>query len=254
MKITYQRDSATGVGLRTFAGQAADARKLVCLPFAGGTSPSFRPLAEALGPTWLMTAVDLPGHVFGAVEPPLDSIEALCDVLEDQLTPEIYADGYLLGYSVGGYIAYGLMERWEARDAPRPRGLILCAANPHTRRQGHRFSQYTDDEMFDLLERLGGMYPQVRENRELFDLAQPALRAGFAAYETAPLPTRTLETPTLLVGGRSDVLAKPENLDAWRQFCPRLTIEMVDGRHIFLDDRRVELAKILTHFADRVDR
>ncbi|MEO1334974.1 MAG: alpha/beta fold hydrolase [Myxococcota bacterium] len=256
MKITYQRDSATGVGQRAYVWPVTDAdvRKLVCLPFAGGTSPAFRPLAEALGPMWSVLAIDPPGHVFGAEEPALDDVEALCDVLEDQLDPDTYADGFLLGYSVGGYVAHRLMQRWEAVDAPRPRGLILCAVNPPNRRDGHRFSEYSDDELFDLLDRLGGMHPQVRENRELFDLAQPALRAGFRAYEVAPMPSRAVRAPVLAVGGHADELARPQNLDGWREFCPHLTIDLVDGRHIFLDDQRAALAKSLTRFADLVEQ
>ena len=256
MKVSYRRDDTVGVGRRSFEWPvpAPEARKLVCLPYAGGTSTVFRPLAEALGPMWSVVAIDPPGHGLGAPEPPLDSVPDLCDVLDAQLDPNDYADGYLLGYSVGGYVAHGLMARWEAQGRPCPRGLILCAANPYTRRHRHpEYSKLDDNTVIDLLDRLGGLPEALREEREIFDLFKHVVFAGFRAYETAPPPDRAVTAPALAIGGRDDVFAHPDDLDEWHRYCRRLRIERVDGPHILLPDQRAALAQCLVGFASELE-
>ena len=256
MKTSYQRDGATGVGVRTFDWpvKPPEVRKLVCLPYAGGTSTAFRGLAEALGPTWDITAIDLPGHGFGAPEPPLASVPALCDVVDDQLDSTRYAGGYLLGYSVGGYVAHRLVSRWESEGRPGPVGLVLCACTPPQYRDQHPvYSEFEDGALFDELVRMGGVPDALREERDTFDLFKHVVRAGFQAYETAPLPERTVKTPVLVVGGAKDAVATQERLRGWSRFCRRMRVEQVDGPHIFLPAQRSALAGCLGAFADELE-
>ena len=256
MKMTYQRDAATGVAQRTFEWpvRPPDIRKLVCLPYAGGNSTAFRPLAEALGPSWQVVAIDPPGTGLSAPEPPLDEVDALCDVFDAQIAPAAYEGGYLLGYSIGGYVAHALVERWERTGRPTPRGLIMCAVNPPNHRDTHPvFSAYDDEHLLDLLAELGGLPPALREERAIFDMFKHVVRAGFRAYERAPEPRGTVRIPVMMIGGRGDVLAPPANLDGWRAFCRRYQMELVDGPHVFLPDQRGPVAQLITGFAEEVE-
>ena len=252
VRILYDRDPATGVGRRTFAWPHTpeDVRKLICLPYAGGNSTVFRPLAEALGPMWEVVGIDPPGHVLGASEAPLTSISALVDALDGHVAPDLASDGYLLGYSVGGYVAHALVERWERAGRDRPRGLILCAVNPPGHRDAHPvYSSLDDDALIDALEGLGSASGPVLERRALFDMFKHVVRAGFLAYETAPKPAGAIRTPVLAVGGRDDPLARPSHLDEWRRYCSRFEVTLIDGEHIFLPQRRAELARLVDGFA-----
>ncbi len=256
MKLLYERDPNSGVGLRTFEWPVwpSEVRNLICLPYAGGNSTAFRPLAEALGPTWRVIAVDPPGHGLGVPEAPLDDVPQLCDVLDACLPTDSYAGHYLFGYSVGGYVAHALVSRWEQRGRPGPRGLILGAVNPPQCREQHpRFSEYDDEALLGVLDQLGGIPAALREERAIFDLFKHVVRAGFRAYETAPEPEAPVRTPVLIVGGQQDRFARPAHLKQWDSFCRRLKIELVDGPHVFLPERRVDLARCLIAFAEELE-
>ncbi len=256
MKSSYHRDPATGVGQRTFDWTVcpAEARNLLCLPYAGGTSTAFRSLAQALGPTWRVASVDPPGHGLGAPEAPLESVSDLCDVIDAQVDPACYADGYLLGYSLGGYVAHGLMARWEAEGRPRPRGVIMVAVNPPRRRHLHPVhSELNDDDLWTALDALGGLPDALRNDRLVFHLFKHIVRAGFRAYETAPEPQAAIETPVLAVGASRDEVAATTHLTEWRAYCRRLRIDEVDGPHIFLPGQARALAQCVTEFADSLE-
>lgn len=255
MKVRYERDEGTGVALRYFDWPAPspEARKLVCVPYSGSTSTVFRPLATALGPMWHVIGVDPPGHGLGAPELPLTSVPDLARVIANQLRDRSLTDGFLLGYSVGGYVAHAMVEAWQATNQPGPRGLILCGVTPPESRDRHPvYSALGDDDLLDALERLGGLPPAIREERSIFDMFKHVVRAGFSAYESAPAPQRAIDTPVLLIGGRQDSLARPEFLDQWRQYCRTVHIELIDGPHIFLPDRRAEVAALIGEFASRL--
>src|SRR5690606_11295742 len=75
-----------------------------------------------------------------------------------------------------------------------------------------------DDEIVAYLRALGGTPEELLANRELMDVALPAIRADFAAIETwqprhddAPL-----EIPIEALGGRDDASVSPDSLAAWR--------------------------------------
>ena len=256
MKTSYHRDAATGVGQRTFDWpvRPPQPRKLLCLPYAGGTSTAFRPVAQALGPAWTVTSVDLPGHGLGAIEAPLESVPDLCQVIDAQVDPARYADGYLLGYSLGGYMAHGLMTRWETDGRPRPRGVIMVAVNPPRRRHLHPvYSELDDDALWTALDELGGLPNALRNDRLVFNMFKHVVRAGFRAYETAPEPNAVIEAPVLAVGASQDTVAATTHLAEWRAYCRRLRIDEVDGPHIFLPEKARALAQSVTEFADSLE-
>ena len=254
--MTYERDPATAVGVRRFTWPYVppDVRNLVCLPYAGATSTVFKPLAHALGPMWQVIGIDPPGHGLGVPEMPLTSVPALCDVLATPIADALGSHGYLLGYSVGGYVAHALAAEVEGRAAVTPRALILCAVNPHAFRHLHPvYSALDDDALLEALDRLGGVPEALRGERSIFDMFKHVLRAGFEAYETAPPPAGVVTVPVLAVAGRQDALAQPGNIEGWRAYCRRFHIEQVDGSHVFLPDQKDEVARLLTGFANSLE-
>jgi acyl transferase domain-containing protein/acyl carrier protein len=114
-------------GLPAAVSLSAGARRprLICIPsFVAGSGPhQFVRLASALGGSWAVSALSLPGFRDGE-RPPASwsaAIDALAQAVRREAADEPFA---LAGYSIGGALAHALAERLEADGEPAC-GLVL---------------------------------------------------------------------------------------------------------------------------------
>lgn len=194
-------------------------------PPVGGHSLSFRNLAAALGPEVEVIAVDPPGHGFLS-SAPLEDVEALVELYQGGLPPELLVGATFFGYSLGAFVAHHLATRL------RPQSLILGAPLPYHRR-GRAHSQLPSPELFAALVELGGLAPAIRATPELYAHFEPVLRADFLAFERCSSPTVRLSTPTLVMGGREDQLCPPEALSEWDRYLSVESVALFEGGHFF---------------------
>jgi medium-chain acyl-[acyl-carrier-protein] hydrolase len=218
--------------------------RVFCLPYAGGGASVFRGWNEALQKDVELVALQPPGRERRILEPPFKKLPALLDALEPVLAPLLDKPFVLFGYSMGTRIALALAQRWQARGAPLPVGMVLAASNaPHLTRESR---EVLDEAAFiEMLRRYEGTPAEVFAHKELLDMVVPMLRADFAIADTV-LPALPVSCPFSIYGGLEDNHALPETLEGWRPLTTGdFQMKTFPGKHFFLRTARESLLATL---------
>ncbi|HEX8537289.1 MAG TPA: thioesterase domain-containing protein, partial [Cystobacter sp.] len=129
--------------------------RVFALPYAGGGASIYNGWSTALpaGIEWV--SVQLPGRERRIMEKPIQQLPPLLDALEEALAPLLDKPFVFFGYSMGTRIALGLAQRWQARGAPLPLGMVMAAAGaPHRTRESRE--TLSDAEFIELLRKYEG--------------------------------------------------------------------------------------------------
>jgi surfactin synthase thioesterase subunit len=224
-------------------GPAGDGPVVVALPYAGGSGRAFRPLHRRLPGDCVLAPVDLPGHGRRMAEPCLrdaeDVVVALLEVVDALPLDRLV----LLGYSLGGWLAYELAARLTEAGTP-PVGLVVCGTRaPHTgighpsvadRRDGAEFLQEAVA--------MGLAAPEMLEVPGMAELFAAPLHADLAmvqSYRYRPRPP--LPVPACVIGFDADWLVPEPSLRAWDDVCadPPLHRRVV-GPHLAMHEQEAE--------------
>jgi surfactin synthase thioesterase subunit len=105
---------------------------VVALPYAGGAGRVFRPLRRYLPADCALALVDLPGHGRRMAVPCVRDADTVVRGMLSALDAWPADRLVLLGYSLGGWLAYELAARLAEAGTPAA-GLVVCGARaPHT--------------------------------------------------------------------------------------------------------------------------
>jgi medium-chain acyl-[acyl-carrier-protein] hydrolase len=211
--------------------------RVFCLPFAGGTSKTYSPLALALGDSTEVCAIEYPGRGTRFGEPLIKSIDALVEAMAPQLLPWMDRPFALLGYSMGAHVAFEL-ARWLRRHGHRAPTQLLVAASRAPHLVDPRPPTYGLPEATFIAElrALNGIPAEVLAHPELMKLLVPIARADLEAIQTHRYRDEPpLEVPITAFGGTQDPLASTAEVDAWRaQSTAGFNLHLFNGGHFFL--------------------
>ncbi|HSP80352.1 MAG TPA: thioesterase domain-containing protein, partial [Myxococcaceae bacterium] len=219
--------------------------RLFCFPFAGGSTVAFTGWEAALPAGVELCAVQLPGRDRRFLEPAIRQLPAMLDALEPALAPLLDKPFVFFGYSMGTRIALALTQRWQARGAPLPLGLVLAAAGaPHLPRTSRE--DLDDARFIELLRSYEGTPAEVFAHRELLEMVLPTLRADFAIADGV-LPAEPVRCPLSAWSGTEDPHVTPETLERWRELTTgEVRTRIFPGRHFFLRTARDSLLAALS--------
>jgi surfactin synthase thioesterase subunit len=191
-----------------------------------------------------LCAIQLPGRERRILEPALREMPALLDALEPQLAPLLDKPFVFFGYSMGTRIALALAQRWQARGAPLPLGMVMAAANaPHRHRPSR--GELDDAGFIQLLRSYEGTPAMVFEHRELLEMVLPTLRADFAIADTVT-PALPVACPLSAWAGEEDPYVPAGDLEHWRELTTgEFRTRVFPGRHFFLRTAREPLLAAL---------
>src|SRR6202043_3439019 len=94
----------------------AAAVRIFCLPHAGGSAAFYLPLRRRMPPRIDFCPLELPGRAGRVEEPPLTTMSALIDHLEDALPRLLHVPFAWFGHSAGALMAYAAARRLRSRD------------------------------------------------------------------------------------------------------------------------------------------
>lgn len=180
----------------------SDLIQLICVPFAGGYSASYRPLFEQLRDIAEITAAEPPGH--GTNLMPLESsIDRLAELYKEGLKERVNRPFVLFGHSMGGLVTYRLTQMLE-KEGIKPEAVVISAIQPpQTKRQ--ILTHLSDEDFVQHIAEMGGIPKELLENKPMMDYFTPSLRADYQALETFQHKDKTLiESPVYLFNGRQD--------------------------------------------------
>ncbi|HEX8434771.1 thioesterase II family protein [Archangium sp.] len=218
--------------------------RVFCFPYAGGGASIYNGWSAALPADVELCAIQLPGRERRILEKPFREMSPLLDALEPQLAPLLDKPFVFFGYSMGTRLALGLAQRWQARGAPLPLGMVMAAATaPHRPRP---IRDHLDDAAFiELLRTYEGTPALVFEHRELLEMILPSLRADFALAD-AMLPSQPVGCPISAWMGEEDPHVPPGEHVHWRELTTgEFRVRHFPGKHFFLRTARAPLLEAL---------
>ncbi|MCX4521958.1 alpha/beta fold hydrolase [Streptomyces anulatus] len=233
-------------------GAGAAPVRLVCLPYAGGSGAVFRNWAAGLDGAAEVHALTLPGHAHRWRQPLAEDLHRLADDIADVTAPlQDERPLVLLGYSLGGLLAFEVARRLNRRG--RAPELLIAAAcpPPGLLPEGRNRHTLPDREFIALLRQMGATPEAILDEPEMIGLLLPMLRADFALSERYRYtPGKPLPTPIVTVGGSDDPEIAPAAMASWAEETTlSLTQIVLAGGHLFIHE---DEAGLLAHIRDAV--
>jgi surfactin synthase thioesterase subunit len=226
-------------------GATNPARRLFCIPYAGGGAGAYR-----WWPKWLpgdieLQALQLPGRESRLRERPFESIEECVASALPVLAAGSDLPYAIFGHSMGALIAFELTLALQRHGVAPPEHLFVSGRRapdePDPEPPVHGLK---DDEFLDELQRRYGAVPQaVREEPELLALLLPTLRADIGAIERyAMRPGARVTCPIHVYGGTLDRHPRPDQLPAWQGVAATpIRVREFEGDHFYLSSQAASL-------------
>jgi medium-chain acyl-[acyl-carrier-protein] hydrolase len=210
--------------------------RLLCIPFAGGTSALFSDWHRGLPPFVEVCALELPGRRRRASEPLVQNMDTLMAEAVAALEPYLDVPTAIFGHCTGALIGFELARELARRGADVARLMACCARAPQLPDAGPPVHELSDAEILAQLEDGGGVAEEVLGHPELIGLVLPALRADCQLVERhAYQPGPPLRAPISAFGGLQDRSVPPEMVDGWRhQTSGAFSLRMIEGNHYLL--------------------
>jgi len=219
------------------------ARRVICFPFAGGTSLAYRTWPEQLGSDVDVCAYELPGHGGRFSERALTRMEALMPDVLDAVMPLADRPLVLFGHSMGASIAFETALALAAVGRS-PRALVLSARGTE-RDRVEPVHHLPAPKLIEKLKEFNGAPAEALENAELMELMLPMIRADFELSETYKTSPTVVPSPIIALGGTRDALTWPDDLSTWStRTSGRFERHVYDGDHFYL---RSHEASVLGH-------
>jgi medium-chain acyl-[acyl-carrier-protein] hydrolase len=232
--------------LLTRFGPSSNARRrLVCLPYAGGTPATYRLWPQSLPDDVEVVTVRLPGREPPFRDPPPDSIEAIVGCVLTALDRSSDLPFAVFGHSMGALVAYEVTLALEAAAGMSPEVLFVSSRRaPDEPSVLAPIHELPDHEFVDAVqERYNAVPAVIRGEPDLLALLLPTLRADIRAFETyRPLTGRKVRCPIHVFGGSDDRHPRPEQLAQWQRVAEReVRVRVFDGDHFYLTNQREAL-------------
>jgi surfactin synthase thioesterase subunit len=192
---------------------------LLCLPWAGAGTTTYRQWSDAFADGATVVAVRLPGRESRAAEPPFTDLYSLIDALGPLVLPLARDRKFVVfGHSMGAGVSYELV-RWLDRQGAKPSALIVSSARaPQIRTDPPPDTEMTDDQLLITLRKLGGIPANVLDSPALLRLVLPVLRADTRMYRHwIWKPGPPLDVPLVAYAGSRDPNLPVDAVMAWSQ-------------------------------------
>jgi len=224
--------------------------RLVCFPYAGGSSQMFHSWVLGLPPRVGLYGVQLPGRGRRLQERSLDRLAPIVGAVVDALAPLGDLPLVLFGHSMGALVAFEVARALRDSLSVTPARLIVSAYSaPHIPRRAAPIHHLPRSQFIMEIRDLRGTPAEIFEDPELLDLLLPAVRADFAVIETyEPKTVEPLDCPVLALGGLDDSLFSHQDLEAWRENTrSKFTLHMLPGDHFFIKNLAPQIVALISH-------
>ncbi len=222
--------------------------RLLCFPYAGGSTLSFRTWSNSLPTTVEVCPIELPGRGTQISSVPFTQLEPLVQAIAQALLPHLNKPFAFFGHSMGALISFELARLLRKQNEREPLHLFVSGRRaPQIPSQEPPIHTLPEPAFLDKLRRLNGTPKAVLENVELMQMLLPTLRADFAVIETYVYATESpLNCPITAFGGLQDVEVNFDDLQAWRrQTNASFSLQMLPGDHFFLHSAQAMLLQSL---------
>ena len=222
--------------------------RLICLPFAGGSSSIYRRWHLFL-PDWVdVCAVELPGRARRQQEPLCVDMAQVVDGLANAIKESSPVPYFLFGHSLGALIAFATAQALQRTGVTPARHLFVSGRiAPQSGNPDQAVGSMTDAELVTMLRNRGGTPPEVLNEPELMARCLPVIRADFRLLNSYRYePSGALLVPLSIFGGTRDSRATEADLQAWRNHTDKdARVRMFAGDHFFISSAANEVVFVV---------
>lgn len=221
--------------------------RLFCFPYAGGGASTFRLWQEKLGKGIQVYPAHYPGHEERILEEPLKDMDALVTSLFEEMNGWVQHPFVLFGHSVGSRVAYELAVRFEEAKQKNLCGIIVSAGLAPNRREVNPIYQLPEEDFFNGLSRYGRTPRGLFENKDLWAIFGPVLRADFTLADTyRDKKYRSIHVPILALRGIMDPEISQGDLQEWKHYTTaEFRSKDIEGEHLFIDTNSDDVLDII---------
>jgi surfactin synthase thioesterase subunit len=247
MNAVVGRTSDPHLWLRQFHETHADAVRLVCLPYAGGSASFFHAMSAGLAPSVAAIAVQYPGRQDRRGEPLIDNIPDLAEGVLAAL--EAHADGPLavFGHSMGATLAFEVARLMEERWGRSPLALFLSGRRAPSRFREERIHTLDDAGIVRHLATMEGTDPRVLGDEEILRMILPVVRNDYRAIETYRGRTEDrVSCPITVLTGDRDGRVTPDEAAGWAKHTTGdFSLTTFPGGHFYLTEQTTAVLEVL---------
>lgn len=218
---------------------------LICFPFSGGYSVSYRELHRALYDRFHLVSVEPPGHGSSSL-PLIRDFDKLVNLYLKEIQSFLGNRFILFGHSLGGLFVYRLAQLLEEKGI-FPEHIIISGAQPPSI-QYEPVHLLDDDAFVQHLLEMDGLSEEVVQHQELMNYLLPILRADFELTTTfSHNAEQKLQSPLHIFNGIEDQRCM-SFVEDWRNWGEDVKFYEFPGKHMYVIYHAEEIANQIKRF------
>lgn len=220
--------------------------RLVCFPYAGGSSTIFSEWSDLLGDDYEVTAVTLPGRGVRIGERPHETWSSLLRDIQNQISSLLDAPYALFGHSFGGRIAYEVSQI-VGNSTPPIATLISGCRSPDFPQNQPLMHLLSDEEFLTAVDVMEGTPKAILDNQDVMRIMLPTIRSDMKLSETwTQRHSVKIDTPIHVLLGSEDKIETPKSVEGWEQCtASNYGFHEMSGGHFNIDENPRAFIRVL---------
>jgi surfactin synthase thioesterase subunit len=221
--------------------------KLICFPFAGGSSYSYQRFEKYLPNNIKIVNAELPGRGRRMDEPLEKDIRKMAADVFHAIKPFLNSPYAIYGHSMGALLGYLVAQLIYNEGFPLPIGLFVSGrGGPSLIERKERRYDLPQPEFFSVLKELGGCPEEILADEVMMEFFEPIIRADFEAVETFKYqPENPLHLPVEAMIGRSEDITEHEARLWEKETTGTFNLTYFEGDHFFIYQHEHEIINMI---------
>lgn len=219
--------------------------KLICIPYAGGTSLCYGKWRGRISEKIELCIIDMPGHGRRMKEPMCSSFEELVSDTKEQIMKIVnFGEDYaIIGHSMGSFVAYEVYYQLLNSNFTLPRHMFFSGSNcPGPYKLNDYKHLLPDDEFIDYVDSIyKGSTKKDLNKEEIKKVFLPVLRNDFRILELYEWEKKDagIRCDITILNGRSDESIVYDAMENWKNITmEKVNFYLFNGDHFFLFNNR----------------
>lgn len=219
--------------------------KLYFIPYAGGSTATFKNWISEMRPEIDLRIIEMPGHGRRIMEDFITDFRAAVEMIYGEIKADVaielqreipfqYAIG---GHCLGALLAYEVTQEISKRNEIfKPKSLIISGlGSPGTLENQEKFSTLSTESLKNRLIDEGGLSAESLEP-EIMELLLPCVKADAKIFDSYQMIAHSkLVLPILVMYGENDHKSTESDVYDWKNYTEhKIAIRKFDGDHYFL--------------------